>query len=139
VPHHFFHCLILKMKDMHSSKTKQTWHHIPENLNLWQHCCEYFECHNPTNSGGKIKHIFSHLLLWSKLILIQSATSWQCRTFQLFFITLLSSRRNVFVWQLTFFCTDWHSICCRYYLLHRLLLLQENENFGWIYLYFMCQ
>jgi len=58
VPHHFFHCLILRLKDMHSSKTKQTWHHIPENLNLCQHCCEYFECHNPTNSGGEIKHIF---------------------------------------------------------------------------------
>jgi len=61
---------------MKSFKPKQTTqHHSPEDLNLWQHCGEYLERHNPTNSGGKMKHCFCHLL-WSKLILIQSATSW---------------------------------------------------------------
>ena len=50
VPHPFFHCLILKVKAMQSSQTEQTmWHHIPEDLNLWWHCCEYLECYKPTN------------------------------------------------------------------------------------------
>jgi len=52
------------MRAVQSLKTKQmTQQHIPEDLNLWQPCSEYLECHSQNDSEGKIKHcIFSHLL-----------------------------------------------------------------------------